>query len=388
VGVAHVRAARGRREAASEALSRARPARAAARLALALALVTGARRASAHDVSYAHIELRWSAGRVDGRLTVHPDDAAMVLAVPEPAWFRREDFLARAGPALADSLRRRFALRADGRDLAWTLTGTRPDPEGRGVQLEFFAPLPRAVAALEVAGPVFPQVANHETFVNVFRDGGLLRQDVLTAGHRVTRVYGRGAPGALAVLRTFVPAGVHHIAIGPDHILFVLGLLLLGGGLVRLLKVVTSFTIAHSITLALASLGLVRLPGRLVEPLIALSIVFVAIETLRAQKGSLARGARPARAARVRLRARARIRIRERARRVRPAARGARVVAPGLQSRRGDRPGRDRAGHCAGAGAPRAPRATRARAHGARARRGDRCGRRLLVRPARAGPLI
>jgi len=251
-----------------------------------LALVSCPGRVSAHDVSYAHLEVRWSPSRLAGTLTVHPDDAAMALAVPMPEWFRKPEFLARAGPALADSLRRRFELRADGRAVSWRFAGARLDPEGRGVQIAFDAALERPAAAVEVVGPVFPQVANHETFVSVYRDGVLLRQDVLTTEHRVTRVYGTGSAGVLAVLRTFVPAGVHHIAIGPDHILFVLGLLLLGGGLARLLKIITSFTLAHSITLALASLGLVRLPPRLVEPLIALSIVFVAFETLRAGAGA------------------------------------------------------------------------------------------------------
>ena len=254
-------------------------------LALCCALLVAAPGARAHDVSYAHLELRWSAGALEGALTVHPDDAAMVLEVPVPEWFRRPEFLERAGPALADSLRRRLALRADGRAIHWDYRGARTDPEGRGVQLMFAALLPRPPASLEVEGPVFPMVANHETFVSVYRDGVLLRQDVLTAEHRVLRVYGTGAAGVTAVLRTFVPAGIHHIAIGPDHILFVLGLLLLGGGLARLLKIITSFTIAHSITLALASLGLVRLPGRLVEPLIALSIVFVAVDTWVARRG-------------------------------------------------------------------------------------------------------
>jgi hypothetical protein len=254
-------------------------------LALACALLVTTTRARAHDVSYAHLELRWTAGRLDGALTVHPDDAAMVLSVPMPEWFRQPEFLARAGPALADSLRRRFALRADGRALAWAYESAQPDTQGRGAQIRFSAALPSPPAMLEIEGPVFPMVANHETFVSVYRDGVLLRQDVLTVEHRVARVYGQGPAGVAAVLRTFVPAGIHHIAIGSDHILFVLGLLLLGGGLARLLKIVTSFTIAHSITLALASLGLVRLPSRLVEPLIALSIVFVAIETLRAHDG-------------------------------------------------------------------------------------------------------
>ena len=255
-------------------------------LALCWALLVATPDARAHDVSYAHLELRWSAAALEGSLTVHPDDAAMVLEVPLPEWFRRPEFLERAGPALADSLQRRLALRADGRAIHWDYRGARTDPEGRGVQLMFAASLPRPPASLEVEGPVFPMVANHETFVSVYRDGVLLRQDVLTAAHRVLRVYGTGPAGVAAVLRTFVPAGIHHIAIGPDHILFVLGLLLLGGGLARLLKVITSFTVAHSITLAVASLGLVRLPGRLVEPLIALSIVFVAVDTLLARRGT------------------------------------------------------------------------------------------------------
>jgi hypothetical protein len=238
------------------------------------------------------VEIHWRAGRLDGALTVHPDDAAMLLEVPVPEWFRREEFLARAGPVLADSLRRRLVLRADGQLLAWNYLGARLDPEGRGVQVTFTVPLARPASTLEVDGPVFPMVPNHETFVNVFRDSLLVQQSVLTTEHPVTRVYGSGPAGVAAVLRTFVPAGIHHIAIGPDHILFVLGLLLLGGGVARLLKIVTSFTVAHSITLALASLGLVRLPSRLVEPLIALSIVFVAVETLRARAGAGARDRR------------------------------------------------------------------------------------------------
>jgi hypothetical protein len=210
----------------------------------------------------------------------------MALGVPIPDWFLQDEFLARAGPALADSLRRRFQLRADGNALAWRFVGAHRDPGRRGVTLSLVAPLARPAASLEVAGPVFPLVANHETFVNVFAGGRLLREDVLTAEHRVTRVYAGGGAGTLAVLRTFVPAGVHHIAIGPDHILFVLGLLLLGGGLARLLKIITAFTAAHSLTLALAALGLVHVPPRVVEPLIALSIVFVAFETLRSRGGT------------------------------------------------------------------------------------------------------
>jgi hypothetical protein len=252
----------------------------------ALLLLVVAVPAWAHVVSYAHAEVRWLPARVEVALTVHPDDAATALGVPMPEWFSEDAFLARAAPALADSLRRRFELRADGRVLTWRFTGAHRDPRRRGVTLSLVAPLERPAASLEVAGPVFPFVANHQTFVSVFAGDRLLREDVLTTEHRVTRVYARGGAGTLAVLRTFVPAGIHHIAIGPDHILFVLGLLLLGGGLARLLKIITAFTAAHSLTLALAALGLVHVPARVVEPLIALSIVFVALETLRSRGGT------------------------------------------------------------------------------------------------------
>ncbi len=242
----------------------------------------------AHDVSYAHAELRWYPDHVDLALTVHPDDAASAMAIPMPEWFRKPEFLVRAGPALADSLRRRFVVRADGRALVWRYKSAHPDARGRGAMLELSAPLARAgVAELEILGPVFPLVANHQTFVSVYAGDRLLAQDVLTAEHREARAFAGGAAGHWAVCRTFVAAGVHHIAIGPDHILFVLGLLLLGGGVARLLKVITAFTLAHSVTLALAVLGLVHVPSRLAEPAIALSIVFVALETLRS-RGSAA----------------------------------------------------------------------------------------------------
>ena len=80
--------------------------------------------------------------------------------------------------------------------------------------------------------------------------------------------------------RSFVLLGVEHILTGYDHLLFLLGLLLLGGSLGGLVKTVTAFTVAHSVTLALAVLDLVVLPARLVESAIALSVAYVATENL------------------------------------------------------------------------------------------------------------
>jgi hydrogenase/urease accessory protein HupE len=78
----------------------------------------------------------------------------------------------------------------------------------------------------------------------------------------------------------FFQLGVWHIWTGYDHLLFLLAVLLAGGGIARIAGIVTSFTVAHSITLGAAATGLVRLPVAPVEAAIALSIVFVAAENL------------------------------------------------------------------------------------------------------------
>lgn len=87
------------------------------------------------------------------------------------------------------------------------------------------------------------------------------------------------------VVKTYVYLGFTHILPkGLDHILFVLGLFLLSARLSPLLWQVTAFTAAHTVTLALATFGLVSLPASIVEPLIALSIVYVAIENVIHEK--------------------------------------------------------------------------------------------------------
>jgi hydrogenase/urease accessory protein HupE len=83
--------------------------------------------------------------------------------------------------------------------------------------------------------------------------------------------------------------GIHHILSGLDHVLFVVGLLLVRGTLRGLLGVITAFTVAHSITLSMTALELGSLPPRLVEPLIALSIVAVGTENLISRKLNLER---------------------------------------------------------------------------------------------------
>src|SRR6185295_762897 len=107
------------------------------------------------------------------------------------------------------------------------------------------------------------------------------RQQVIFNASTEPHTYYLGTTqGAIAVMKTFIPSGTHHILIGPDHILFLIGLLLLGGSWMALVRIVTAFTIGHSITLSLAALNLVTPPPSIIEPAIALSIVFVGADNL------------------------------------------------------------------------------------------------------------
>ena len=92
-----------------------------------------------------------------------------------------------------------------------------------------------------------------------------------------TQVLKLAAPQGIEV-PGYLRLGVEHILTGFDHLLFVLGLLLLTGPNMRVVKAISAFTVAHSITLALAALGYVHFPSAVIEALVALSIVFVACE--------------------------------------------------------------------------------------------------------------
>lgn len=105
----------------------------------------------------------------------------------------------------------------------------------------------------------------------------------LTAAEPTTEI--RARPDVLQVARTYFVTGVEHILLGYDHLLFVIALVLLLRGAWTVAKAVTAFTVAHSLTLIGTTLGLFGLPQEPVEALIALSIVFLALEIVKRGPG-------------------------------------------------------------------------------------------------------
>ena len=145
--------------------------------------------------------------------------------------------------------------------------------------------LQRVPGSITISAFMFPYDPVHQTFVNVYENDSLVTQAILDQDRKEFEHTTGTRQGTLAVIRKFVASGIHHILIGPDHMLFLVGLLLLGGSVRKLVVVVSSFTLAHSITLSLAALNIFDPPSRIIEPAIALSIVFIGVDNLIVRGG-------------------------------------------------------------------------------------------------------
>jgi hydrogenase/urease accessory protein HupE len=245
----------------------------------------------AHAAPFSYLDLRIHPDVLDGTLVVHDFDAAHDLGIADPNSLHDAAFAAKYRDMLERLLDSRLAISADGqrRTLVWTNFETLPERQSVRLTFQSRGPAPGVV---RVDTLLFPYDRVHQTFVNVYEQDTLRHQAILSVDRQAIDYYAGSAQGAWAVVRTFVPAGIEHILIGPDHVLFLIGLLLLGGSLRKLGLIVTAFTVGHSITLSLAALEVFSPPSRIVEPAIALSIVFVGADNLLVRRAEAPRDIR------------------------------------------------------------------------------------------------
>jgi hydrogenase/urease accessory protein HupE len=265
------------------ALPAARAAR-VLRAALMLAAIAWPRLATAHPVPFSYLDLRLQSDAIEGSLVVHMFDAAHDLNVEPPERLLNADVALQRAAELTRLFSDRLVVSADGRRLSpqWLAPDVVADRQSLRFPVRFA--LNGRPGTLSVFARIFPYDPQHQTFLNIY-EGDALTQAILDAGRPLFDYYAGTRQGAIAVIEKFLPAGIHHILIGPDHLLFLIGLLLLGGSIRQLAMIVTSFTIAHSITLSLAALNIVSPPARLIEPAIALSIVYVGADNLLIREG-------------------------------------------------------------------------------------------------------
>jgi hydrogenase/urease accessory protein HupE len=240
----------------------------------------------AHPVPYSYLDLRLgqSQGQVEGSLVAHITYLARELNVTPAEALLDPATLESKKEAILSILRPGILLAADGQAIDLKLLRVEPLPDRQAVALHLRFDTKSFPAVLGIRCSLFTHEPEHQTFLNIYEEGLLADQEILDTDHTTIDYYTGSRQVALAVVKKFIPLGIYHIFTGPDHILFIVGLLLMGGSLLRLLTIVTAFTIAHSVTLSLAALDVVNPPARLIEPAIALSIIYVGIDNLMVGK--------------------------------------------------------------------------------------------------------
>jgi hydrogenase/urease accessory protein HupE len=248
-----------------------------------LALVASVSAARAHSVNFAvaFVTVQDSAVKVTLTITGTDIDRAAALHIADPGtgmvvpgWLRD------AEPMLARYIQERTTVTAG--DTACPLAGpmaiTADSDTGVNVEMRFDCPAGNATIAYRSAAMVDFDPAARQA-VMLWDRGDYVQVALLDADRTATMLRSRtwlGMP--IDVIGEYVVLGIEHIFLGYDHIAFLIAVLLWARRLMTLVKVVTAFTVAHSITLSLAALDIVQIPSSIIEPAIAATIVIVALE--------------------------------------------------------------------------------------------------------------
>jgi hydrogenase/urease accessory protein HupE len=195
---------------------------------------------------------------------------------------------------LSSAVARYVTIEADGKACSGVPAETRPPSAGRAsVEVVVLYACAAPIRNLSIRDGMDALLGvDHHTIADIQWPGGA-RQLVFEKGQRTASIAiadsasPEDRPAGQFVF--YLGLGVEHIIGGIDHLLFLLALLALTTSLWQTVKIVTAFTVAHSITLSLAVLGVVDVPSSMVEPLIAASIVWVAVENLVAPAGAARR---------------------------------------------------------------------------------------------------
>ena len=250
------------------------------------ALLGVASAAAAHPAPFSYIDIRGTSGAVELTVVLHIFDVGHDLGVQPPERLLESAILS----SRADDVRRlvetRLHLSADSHPLTggnWSAPEPLAERQSLRVRGRFSVAAPPGHLAVSLL--MFPYDPAHESFVNFYEGDTVATQAILDAGRTDIEYFTGTRQGLLAVARRFVLAGMEHILLGPDHLLFLFGLLLLGGTLRQFVLVVSAFTLVQVVTLGLAAFRIVTPSLRFVDPGIALSIVYLGADNLMVRGG-------------------------------------------------------------------------------------------------------
>lgn len=255
-------------------------------MALCLSVAFWAATADAHRIGVSSASLFAKGQIVEGEVAVKGSDLETLLGITlvdgDQDVVLAEGLAANAEAAVAAILRHVTMVRGDG--IPCEAAPDPPEIDQDGVLFWIVWDCGTGADPIVYRNTLFHE-SNPLAIQNVLlhRDEEQI-QDVLTSKYTELGVTAAPPPSLVEVFLRYVRSGISHIFIGYDHIAFLIALLLWARRAWPIFKVVTAFTIAHSITLALAVLDVVSLPPNIVEPLIAASIIWVAAENLFGQR--------------------------------------------------------------------------------------------------------
>jgi HupE/UreJ protein len=256
------------------------------RLSVAAICIGMAAPAGAHPVPFSFVDVRIQAASLDITVVAHIFDLGHDLGIEPPQRLLEPPVLSSEAEAITTLVRTRLHLSADGQPLTGGIwSAPQALPERQSIQLAARFNTGSPPGRIGVATVMFPYDPVHQTFVNFYERDAITVQAILDDRHADFDYFAGTRQGVRAVMERFAPEGARHILVGPEHLLFLVGLLLVGGSIGRLLLIVTAFTVAHSITLPLAALNIVTPSLRFVDPGIGLSIVYVGADNLMVRGG-------------------------------------------------------------------------------------------------------
>jgi hypothetical protein len=245
-----------------------------------LALAGDAPQVEAHGMYVSYAQIAVTPSRLEAVYLLSVDEIGRHFRVaPGPVVGAGQETVEQSLPAVSAFLADHAAVALDGRRVALQPVSYRPHANGAFIRFEFSQAFERRPSTVSVAADAafFERLGQqHVMLVTLDVEGRTQEGPISNSQPQTTFPTGYRAP--LAQATEFVQLGIRHILHGYDHLVFLLAVVIIGGSLRSLVKIVTAFTVAHSVTLALAVFQIVTLPPRLVEGGIALSIAYVAFD--------------------------------------------------------------------------------------------------------------
>jgi hydrogenase/urease accessory protein HupE len=257
------------------------------RIAVFVLLMTAlAARASAHPAPFSYVDVRIDGGEITLVVVLHVFDVGHDIGVSPPERLLDPTLLSDKSASVIALLEERLHLFVDSRPAPIVaISSPEPVADRQSVRLTMKSETGHTPGLVGIATVMFPYDPAHQTFLNFYDGPRLSTQAILDVQFSRFDYFPETSRAVGSAALRFLLQGVRHIVVGPDHLIFLIGLLLLGTTLRQRLLMVGAFVIAHATTLSLAAFHVVTPSERIIEPAVAFSLLYLGADNLLVRSG-------------------------------------------------------------------------------------------------------